>query len=129
MISLLYVDDEQALLNLFRRFLEQEGDISVITVTQQAGEALALLASGKFDAIISDYQMPDIDGIAFLRTVRLQLPEMPFILFTGRGAKKSSSRQLTAVRIPMSRKEAIHAPSSRSFSPDQADRAAEKSRK
>ena len=128
MISLLYVDDEPALLDLCRRFLEQEGDISVITVAS-AGEALALLASGKFDAIISDYQMPDIDGIAFLRTVRLQLPEMPFILFTAGGAKKSSSRQLTAVRIPMSRKEAIHAPSSRSFSPDQADRAAEKSRK
>ena len=82
MISLLYVDDEPALLDLCRRFLEQEGDISVITVAS-AGEALALLASGKFDAIISDYQMPDIDGIAFLRTVRLQLPEMPFILFTG----------------------------------------------
>ena len=87
MISLLYVDDEPALLDLCRRFLEQEGDISVITVAS-VGEALALLASGKFDAIISDYQMPDVDGIAFLRKVRLQLPEMPYILFTGRGREE-----------------------------------------
>ena len=46
------------------------------------------MASGKFDAIISDYQMPDIDGITFLRTVRMQHPDMPFILFTGRGREE-----------------------------------------
>jgi len=87
MISLLYVDDEPALLDLCRLFLEQDGDISVVTVSS-VGEALTRMASEKFDAIISDYQMPEVDGITFLRRVRSQFPEMPFILFTGRGREE-----------------------------------------
>ena len=87
MISLLYVDDEPALLDLCQRFLEREGDISVVTVSS-VGDALLRMAAGKFDAIISDYQMPDIDGIAFLKRVRLQSPDIPFILFTGRGREE-----------------------------------------
>ena len=90
MISLLYVDDEPALLDLCLCFLEQEGDISVITVAS-AGEALALLASGKFDAIISDYQMPDIDGIAFLRTVRWDSPKCR-LSCSPAGARRSRHR-------------------------------------
>ncbi|ABS55158.1 multi-sensor signal transduction histidine kinase [Methanoregula boonei 6A8] len=87
MISLLYVDDEPALLDLCRLFLEQEGDISVSTAGS-VEEALARIAAGTFDAIISDYQMPEIDGITFLRTIRRQYPDMPFILFTGRGREE-----------------------------------------
>jgi len=87
MISLLYVDDEPALLDVCRLFLEQEGDISVATIAS-VSEALTLIATGKFDAIISDYQMPEIDGITFLRTIRRQHPDMPFILFTGRGREE-----------------------------------------
>jgi len=87
MISLLYVDDEPALLDVCRLFLEQEGDISVVTVSS-VGEALTRMVSEKFDAIISDYQMPEIDGITFLRSVRAQYPEIPFILFTGRGREE-----------------------------------------
>ena len=87
MISLLYVDDEPVLLELCRNFLEQEGDISVTTVSS-VQEALRLLISGRFDAIISDYQMPDIDGLQFLQRVRQQYPDIPFILFTGRGREE-----------------------------------------
>jgi PAS domain S-box-containing protein len=87
MISLLYVDDEPALLDVCRLFLEQEGDLTVVTVAS-VGDALARIATAKFDAIISDYQMPEIDGITFLRTIRQQLPDMPFILFTGRGREE-----------------------------------------
>ncbi|HVP96205.1 PAS domain S-box protein [Methanoregula sp.] len=87
MISLLYVDDEPALLDVCRVFLEREGDITVVTVAS-AEEGLTRIADTKFDAIISDYQMPDIDGIAFLRTIRSEHPDMPFILFTGRGREE-----------------------------------------
>jgi PAS domain S-box-containing protein len=87
MISLLYVDDEPALLDVCRRFLEQEGDISV-SIAVSVEDALTRIATGTFDAIISDYQMPDVDGISFLRTIRQQHPDMPFILFTGRGREE-----------------------------------------
>jgi PAS domain S-box-containing protein len=87
MISLLYVDDDPALLDLCRIFLEQEGDISVVTESS-VNDALGRLGTGQFDAIISDYQMPEIDGITFLRKVRQQLPDLPFLLFTGRGREE-----------------------------------------
>ena len=41
-----------------------------------------------YDAIISDYQMPVMDGIAFLKTVRASGNTIPFILFTGRGREE-----------------------------------------
>ncbi len=87
MISLLYVDDEPVLLDLCRTFLEQEGDIAVTPVSS-VKDALRLLAAGRYDTIVSDYQMPDTDGIRFLRTVRSQFPDIPFILFTGRGREE-----------------------------------------
>ena len=87
MISVLYVDDEPDLLELARLFLTQSGDMEIQSVTS-APEALALLPDRKFDAIVADYQMPDMDGIEFLKTVRVSYGDIPFILFTGRGREE-----------------------------------------
>jgi len=87
MISLLYVDDEPDLLDLCKLFLEREGEFSVVTVTSAPG-ALELLKEQPFDAIISDYQMPVMDGIEFLKKVRMEFKDIPFILFTGRGREE-----------------------------------------
>jgi PAS domain S-box-containing protein len=87
MISILYVDDEPGLLELCRIFLEQTGEFRVDTA-DSAGEALALLATTQYDAVVSDYQMPDMDGINLLKAIRLQTKNLPFILFTGRGREE-----------------------------------------
>ena len=87
MISLLYVDDEPDLLDLCKLFLEREGEFSVVTVTS-AREGLQILAEGMTDAIVSDYQMPGMDGIAFLKQVRSEFKDIPFILFTGKGREE-----------------------------------------
>ena len=87
MISVLYVDDEPELLGLCKVYLEQVGDFAVTPITS-AEEGLELLAGSRFDAIISDYQMPDIDGLEFLKRVRSQNQDIPFILFTGRGREE-----------------------------------------
>ncbi len=87
MISLLYVDDEPDLLDLCKLFLEREGEFSVATVTS-AREGLQILAKGMTDAIVSDYQMPGMDGIEFLKKVRMDNKDIPFILFTGKGREE-----------------------------------------
>jgi PAS domain S-box-containing protein len=87
MISLLYVDDEPDLLDLCKLFLEREGEFSVVTIPS-ATSALQLLKERPFDAIISDYQMPEMDGIEFLKKVRMDFKDIPFILFTGRGREE-----------------------------------------
>jgi len=87
MYSLLYVDDEPGLLDIGKLFLEQTGDFTV-TCMLSGEEALGLLKGTIFDAIISDYQMPGMDGIDLLKSVRASYGEIPFILFTGRGREE-----------------------------------------
>ncbi len=87
MISLLYVDDEPDLLTLGKLFLEREGEFSV-TVTTSSQEVIGLLERRTFDAIISDYQMPGMDGIELLKQVRSRDRSIPFILFTGKGREE-----------------------------------------
>jgi PAS domain S-box-containing protein len=87
MITLLYVDDEPHLLEIGKIFLEESGDFSV-TTCGSAREGLEALGTGGFDAIISDYQMPVMDGIGFLKEVRARSGTIPFLLFTGKGREE-----------------------------------------
>ncbi|WP_319578352.1 PAS domain S-box protein [uncultured Methanospirillum sp.] len=87
LISLLYVDDEPDLLTLGKIFLERSGGFKV--ETQNSPEkALNSSLGSLYDAIVSDYQMPGMDGITFLKAVREQYGDIPFILFTGRGREE-----------------------------------------
>ncbi|NMB79379.1 MAG: PAS domain S-box protein [Methanomicrobiales archaeon] len=87
MLSVLYVDDEDSLLELGKVFLEESGDFRV-DLLPSAIAALEHLKTHRYDAIISDYQMPEMDGLEFLRHVRKEYGQVPFILFTGRGREE-----------------------------------------
>jgi PAS domain S-box-containing protein len=86
-MRVLYVDDEAALLEVGKLFLERDGEFSVDTVLS-ASAALEMLKNNTFNAIVSDYQMPGMDGIAFLKEVRSRFDNIPFILFTGKGREE-----------------------------------------
>ncbi|MHC1709265.1 MAG: PAS domain S-box protein [Methanomassiliicoccales archaeon] len=81
------VDDEPDICELTKLFLEGSGDIDVDTFTSvlQAREQLDRV---DYDAAVSDYQMPEIDGISFLKSLRDGGDEIPFILFTGKGREE-----------------------------------------
>ncbi|MCQ8893831.1 MAG: tetratricopeptide repeat protein [Methanolinea sp.] len=83
-ISVLFIDDEPALLEITKLFLERSGELCVETC-RSAIEALELLKSRAFDAIVSDYEMPMMDGIVLLKILRAQGDLTPFIIFTGKG--------------------------------------------
>jgi len=95
MHTILYVDDEPGLLEIGKLFLERDRQFSVDTVTS-APEALTLLDTKNYDAIVADYQMPDMDGIEFLKKVRTMGNTIPFILFTGRGREEIVIQALNA---------------------------------
>lgn len=87
MISILYVDDEIELLGLCKIFLELKGEFKVTPIAS-VQEGLDCLSRSSFDAIVSDYQMPGMDGLEFLKRVRSHDEDIPFILFTGRGREE-----------------------------------------
>jgi CheY-like chemotaxis protein len=86
-ITVLYVDDEPLLLGVAKIFLEQSGPFRVEIFTS-VSRALERMQGERFDAIVSDYQMQEMDGIGLLKIVRARWPGMPFIVFTGRGREE-----------------------------------------
>jgi len=95
MISVLYVDDEPALLDLVKIRLEMTEEFQVATASS-AKEGLANLYNARYDAVISDYQMPEMDGIQFLKEVRSSFGDIPFIIFTGRGLEEIGTEALNS---------------------------------
>lgn len=85
MIKALYVDDETNLLELTKIFLERDPRIEVVVTTDSPQEALREASAGNVDIIVSDYDMPTMDGLDLLKAIRSEGNDIPFILFTGRG--------------------------------------------
>jgi CheY-like chemotaxis protein len=56
-----------------------------VTLSESAKDALQKLEKGHFDVIIADYEMPQMNGIDFLREIKAAGYDIPFIIFTGRG--------------------------------------------
>jgi PAS domain S-box-containing protein len=86
-IRVLYVDDEPSLLEIGKSFLEREGAFTVDLLTSAIG-ALEQIKTERYDAIVSDYQMPEMDGITFLKQLKASGNQTPFIIFTGRGREE-----------------------------------------
>jgi len=94
-IYLLYVDDEDILLKSTKLYLEHTGDFIVDTASS-GKEGLEKIHSRRYDAVISDYQMPGMDGIDFLKTLRESGNNIPFIIFTGKGREEAAMAALNA---------------------------------
>ena len=86
-IRLLIIDDELQILEIAKAFLVSLNGFDV-DVSPSAREAMKMIRTNKYDAIISDYQMPEMNGIEFLKSLRSCDDLTPFILFTGKGREE-----------------------------------------
>jgi CheY-like chemotaxis protein len=93
MLSVLVVDNEPALLEVMREYFSRIGKIQTRTA-RTAHEGLSILSANKFDAIILDYDLPEIDGIAFLKSLRSKGDTTPVIIFTGVGGENAAIEAL-----------------------------------
>jgi PAS domain S-box-containing protein len=93
MLSVLVIDDEPALLEAMREYFSRVGNVQARTA-RTAREGLSILSAGKFDAIILDYDMPEIDGISFLKSLRSKGDTTPVIIFTGVGGEHAAIESL-----------------------------------
>ena len=94
-IDVLHVDDDPSALDAVEAFFHRELSAAVTGVTDPAS-ALDRLESGSFDCVVSDYDMPGMDGLTFFETVRGSRPKLPFVLYTGKGSEEIASRALNA---------------------------------
>jgi PAS domain S-box-containing protein len=83
-IRVLLVDDDLSLLETSKTILSDENNFEVDYATS-VSEALKKMEQQNYDAVVSDYEMPVKNGLDFLRELREQRDDIPFILFTGRG--------------------------------------------
>jgi len=77
----LLVDDDASIRRDYARVLEREG--YVVEVAADGAEGLALLERSRFDAIVTDIEMPALGGLDFLRAVRERDLVAPVLLITG----------------------------------------------
>lgn len=92
--KILFVDDEPDILEQAKIFLEKENKHFNVKTAASAEKALKMLKIDKYDAIVSDYQMPEMDGIDFLKTLRKRGNDIPFIVFTGKGREEVAMKAL-----------------------------------
>ncbi len=79
-LNILVVDDESILRSLLEKILRKEGyDVSLAA---SGKEAMGFLDREKFDILISDIKMPEMDGFALLRSVKEKYPNIGVIMMT-----------------------------------------------
>nr|WP_227738939.1 response regulator [Halorientalis pallida] len=91
MIRVLLVDDEPGLPETIAGSVERTNADMTVTTATSALEAVTALESEPFDCIVSDYQMPAISGLDFLKAVRERDATIPFIVFTAKGSEQTAS--------------------------------------
>lgn len=80
-IRVLYVDDDEAALRTRGQLLEEHDRIEVIA-ERDVDSGLEILWTTQIDCVLSDYEMPERNGMEFLDAVRSHRPDLPFIFFS-----------------------------------------------
>lgn len=81
MISVLFINGDSAHQMLGKIYLERSGDVAV-TTAGLAADAIALLKAQAFDAVVTDYFLPDANGAEFLSEIRNGWKNLPIIIFS-----------------------------------------------
>lgn len=95
-LRVLVIDDKRHIAEMTSRRLEDVAPEMTAVAETRAEEALATFEEMAVDAIVSDYNMPEMDGLELLEAVRERDPDIPFILYTGHGSEKVASDAIGA---------------------------------
>ena len=93
--KILVVDDNNFLRSVVSKMLSMLG---YEVLSADSGEnGLSLFLKNKFDIVLSDYEMPGMDGVAFACSVKKSSPRTPVVIMTGAGKETVLARKSTAV--------------------------------
>lgn len=95
MATILLAEDDRAVREFVSRALRQDGhDITAVSDGQQA---LNALEKGRFDMLLADIVMPQLDGIALALKAAKDYPDLPVLLMTGYAAERQRAHNLDAL--------------------------------
>lgn len=94
MPRLLIVDDETGIRRTLKDLMSMQG--YEVEEAENGAEGLAKIKDGHFDLVLSDIQMPKMDGMELLKTSKELYPELPFIMLT---AHATIERAVEAIKI------------------------------
>ena len=96
--TVVIVDDEEMVLKSLGAFLSLETEYDVQTFVS-ANDALKIIESNSANVVISDYLMPEMDGMRFLKHVKDLKPEIPRIILTGYADKENAIKGINEVGL------------------------------
>lgn len=92
------VDDEEMVLKSLSSFLELETEYTVKAFLSPS-EAYEYICSNDVDLVVSDYLMPEMDGLSFLDKVKDVKPEVPRVILTGYADKENAIKAINDVGL------------------------------
>ena len=95
-IRVLHVDDDPGIVDLTASFLTRFDDAFSVYTSTDPEAALERIRNERIDCVVSDYEMPGMDGLELLERVTEFDGDVPFILFTGRGSEEIASEAISA---------------------------------
>jgi len=94
-VRTLHIEDDQSFSELVATVLKSERDYFKIKIKNNPRAGLEHLEKDDIDCVVSDYDMPDLDRLDVLNGVRDKYPDLPFILFTGKGSEEIASEAIS----------------------------------
>ena len=94
-IDVLHVDDDEQFVELAATFVERHDDRIAVETATDPERAVDRLTERRFDCVVSDYQMPRLDGLELFEGVRERGVDVPFVLFTGKGSEEIASEAIS----------------------------------
>lgn len=95
-ILVLHVDDDPGFRSITEDVLSREMNTIVVESCSDTSDGIERLEEGNVDCVVSDYDMPGMNGLEFVEHVRSLYSDLPFILFTGKGSEEIASDAISA---------------------------------
>jgi PAS domain S-box-containing protein len=95
-IRVLHVDADADFLEATAEHVEAESEAIEVVSVRDPDAGLERLAEGDIDCVVSDHDVPGMDGIEFLAAVREAVPGLPFVLFAGKGGEEVAREAISA---------------------------------
>ena len=95
-VRILLVPDDSVSRDRAAAAIEAGADRFAVATATDPEAALATVAEGGVDCVVSGYDFPETDGVALLRAVRDRAGDLPFVVFTGRGSEAVASEAVAA---------------------------------